>query len=594
MESSNNSNYYSLNLGTIEIKKSRQSFYRVWNRLHRLQKTVIILVLFLLLVYVLTHVEFHRKHIKNISDKHLPHDNIDNKNYDDNLKNQNEIEDIKQQEFDQNRDAILNVGPRNRKKLKHGLTFKGPTTERQKSVVNAFLFAWNSYKKHAWGEDELRPVTKTSSRWFGLGLTIVDSLDTIYIMGLKEQFKEARDWVATSFNPETDSFNNLFEITIRILAGFLSAYHLSGDRVFLDKAYDLGNRSLPAFQTRSSIPLSDINLKKREARGPHWTSDSSLSEASTIQVEFKDLSYITGDLRFKEAVMRTSQALHDLDKPDGLAPIYINVQTGKFSGQTITLGARGDSYYEYLLKQWIQNGAKFDKNDDHYFLLEDWLVAIKGIKEKLVKYTKPNNLAYVGELISGSFYGKMDHLVCFLPGNIALGAMYLAKNPSSFKKDETDELLKLAEALTETCYQMYEQMETGLSPEIVYFNSFEGSTTDLYVKDNDRHNLLRPETIESLYYLYKITKNKKYQEYGWKIFQAFEKYTKIETGGYSSISDVKNINNVRYRDKMESFFLAETLKYFYLLFEDENTFENVNFNKWIFNSEAHLLPIYHN
>jgi hypothetical protein len=397
------------------------------------------------------------------------------------------------------------------------------------------LHAWNGYKKYAWGEDELRPITKTTSRWFNLGLTIVDSLDTIYIMGLKDEFKEARDWVESSLNLVSDSYNNLFELTIRIMGGLLSAYHLSGDKMFLDKAYDFGNRSMSAFETKSSIPYSDINLAKYAAKPPHWTSDSSLAEATSLQIEYKDLTYITGDLRFKEAVAKTSKAIHDLEKQDGLAPIYLNVHTGQFSGQTITLGARGDSYYEYLLKQWIQNGAKFDKDDDHYYFLKDWLQSIKGIKDKLIKKTVPNNLTYVGELLSNTFNAKMDHLVCFLPGNIALGAMYLRKNPIEFPKEFTDDLLNLAEELTETCYQMYEKMATGLSPEICYFNSYQGSTIDLYVKDNDRHNLLRPETIESLYYLYKVTKNKMYQDYGWKIFESFEKYTKTEVG-YSSIS----------------------------------------------------------
>jgi len=199
-------------------------------------------------------------------------------------------------------------------------------------------------------------------------------------------------------------------------------------------------------------------------------------------------------------------------------------------------------------------------------------------------------LTFVGELLSDSFSPKMDHLVCFLPGNLALGAMLLKTNPS-LPQDQINSIMKLAEELTETCYRMYSQMETGLSPELVYFNTFEGSTQDLYVKDADKHNLLRPETVESLYYMYKVTKNKKYQDYGWKIFEAFEKYTKIEGGGYTSISDVTNPYNTKPRDKMESFFLAETLKYFYLLFEDDNS-PNFDLRKWVINTEAHMLPIY--
>lgn len=248
------------------------------------------------------------------------------------------------------------------------------------------------------------------------------------------------------------------------------------------------------------------------------------------------------------------------------------------------------NYILSLLKQWIQTGYKSDKKHENYYLLEDWLYAVKGIQEKLVQKTKPNNFTFVGELLSESFNPKMDHLVCFLPGNIALGAMLLKTNPE-YPEEEIKKLMKLAEDLTETCYQMYSTQATGLSPELVYFNTFEGAKEDLYVKDADKHNLLRPETIESLYYLYKITKNTKYQDYGWKIFQSFEKYTKLESGGYTSISDVTNPLNVKPRDKMESFFLAETLKYFYLLFEDDKS-QNFDLRKWVVNTEAHFLPIY--
>ena len=468
------------------------------------------------------------------------------------------------------------------------MNFIGPTNERQKKVVEAFKHAWDGYKRHAWGKDELLPISKTSTTWFNLGLTIVDSLDTIYIMKLEDIFKEARDWVANSLNLNVNRYNNLFEITIRIMGGLLSAFHLSGDNVFLEKAYDLGNRSLPAFQTQSSIPFSDINLNTRSGKPPHWTSDSSISEVATLQLEFKDLTYQTGDSRFKEAVSKVSQVIHKLDKTQGLVPIYINTNTGKFMGRTITLGARGDSYYEYLIKQWIQSGAKYDKDHEDFYLLQDWLESVNGVKTLLVRQTKPNNWTFVGELISESFSPKMDHLVCFLPGNLALGYMFLKDEPS-FSKSESESLLSLAKSITETCYQMYAQMPTGLSPEITHYNTYEGSEKDMYVKEADRHNLLRPETVESLYYLYVVTKDKKYQDYGWKIFEAFEKYTKIESGGYTAINDVTNPDNTNPRDKMESFFLAETLKYLYLLFEDD---ENFNLKQWIINTEAHLLPIY--
>lgn len=106
----------------------------------------------------------------------------------------------------------------------------------------------------------------------------------------------------------------------------------------------------------------------------------------------------------------------------------------------------------------------------------------------------------------------------------------------------------------------------------------------------DAHNLLRPETVESLFILYRLTGNSTYQDWGWQIFQAFEKHTRIAEGGYSSINNVRSVENPRLRDKMESFFLGETLKYFYLLFEED--FNVLSLDKFVFNTEAHPLPIW--
>jgi len=121
-------------------------------------------------------------------------------------------------------------------KFRKGPPLKLEHTERQKAVVAAFNHAWKGYKNYAWGYDELKPLSKSVSTWFNLGLTLVDSLDTMWLMGLEEEFKEARDWVAKSLVIEQDRDVNLFETTIRVLGGLLSAYHLTEDQVFLDKA----------------------------------------------------------------------------------------------------------------------------------------------------------------------------------------------------------------------------------------------------------------------------------------------------------------------------------------------------------------------
>ncbi|KAJ8339446.1 hypothetical protein SKAU_G00362320 [Synaphobranchus kaupii] len=444
------------------------------------------------------------------------------------------------------------------------------------AVLEAFRHAWKGYKEFAWGHDELKPISKTFGEWFGLGLTLVDALDTMWILGLKEEFEEARKWVETELSFSKDVDVNLFESTIRIMGGLLSTYHLTGDVLFFDKAKDLGVRLMPAFSTPSKVPYSDVNLGKGTAHPPRWTSDSTVAEVTSIQLEFRELSRLTKDPRYREAVDEVMRMVHKLEgKHDGLVPMFINTNSGQFTHRGVfTLGARADSYYEYLLKQWLQGGKKETE------LLEDYVQAIEGVKKNLLRQTSPLKLTFVGELSHGRFSPKMDHLVCFLPGTLALGAH------NGLPEDH----MELAKQLMETCYQMYAQMETGLSPEIVQFNTQPRNGRDVEVKPADRHNLLRPETVESLFYLYRFTQDKKYQDWGWKIFESFNKYTRVPSGGYTSISNVRDPTNPSPRDKMESFFLGETLKYFYLLFSDDP--ELVSLDKYVFNTEAHPFPIW--
>lgn len=207
------------------------------------------------------------------------------------------------------------------------------------------------------------------------------------------------------------------------------------------------------------------------------------------------------------------------------------------------------------------------------------MTAIDGVLQHLVRYTPNERHLYIGELINGKdFKPKMDHLTCFLPGTLLLG--HVNGLPQSH--------LRLGQELLETCFQTYMKQPTLLAPEITYFNLQGESEADIYVKSNDAHNLLRPEFIESLYYFYALTGNTTYQDMGWQIFNAFEKYTKVKHG-YTSIGNVKNVLNLRPRDMMESFYLGELLKYFYLLFSDDR--KEIDLEKYVFNTEAHPLPI---
>lgn len=492
---------------------------------------------------------------------------------------------------------------------------------RQQSVKKAFIHAWSGYKKFAMGFDELMPISQQGVDGLGgLGATVVDALDTAMIMGLDDVVSEAGSWIEAHLLDRITKKGqvNLFETTIRVLGGLLSAYHLSvfeqgmnsthkmpKPDVYLDVAKNLADRLLSAFTSSpTAIPFSDVVLHDASAH-PAPGGLSSTSEVSTLQLEFNYLSAVSGDPKYSVEAMKVLAHFQTLPKEEGLVPIYISPHTGEFSSETIRLGSRGDSYYEYLIKVWLQQGANRDSNLTYlYNMYEE---AMKGVRHLLVRKSIPNGLTFVGELPSGSngaFSPKMDHLVCFLPGTLALGATKgitkkkaMEDNLLTFKDLEN---LKLAEDLAETCFEIYAVTSTGLAPEIAYFHTeeyFEGGLdggnkssryiNDIIIKHADRHNLLRPETVESLFVLYRITEDPKYREWGWQIFEAFETHTKVHPGGYTSLDDVTTVPP-RTRDKMETFFLGETLKYLYLLFGDTSV---IPLDKYVFNTEAHPFPI---
>lgn len=196
----------------------------------------------------------------------------------------------------------------------------------------------------------------------------------------------------------------------------------------------------------------------------------------------------------------------------------------------------------------------------------------------LVRETGDHKHIIIGELNAGEFNPKLEHLACFLPGTLLLG--YTNGLPETH--------LKLAKDLLESCYTTYMNNPTHLAGETTYFDMMKtsGEITESYGQD---YNILRPEFVESLYYFWTITGNSTYQEWGWNIFMAIEKYSKVEHG-YSSMRHVHS-RNPNSLDKMETFFLAETLKYFYLLFSDNR--KEVDLKKFVFNTEAHPLPILH-
>ncbi|KAL7532786.1 hypothetical protein ACHAXR_004837, partial [Thalassiosira sp. AJA248-18] len=289
-------------------------------------------------------------------------------------------------------------------------------------VKKAMRHTWKGYKKYAYGKDELLPLSKEGQdNWGGMGTTLVDSLSTLWMMGMKKEFWEARDWVRDHLDfGRFKGGVSVFETTIRNLGGLLSAYDLSGDKAFLAKADDLGMRLMRAFDSRTGIPYGEAELfDGGRAYNAGWhRNDAVLSEIGTLQVEFRYLAKVTGKSEYETKVMRALDELLKLDPESGLYPTYISntKQDLGFGNSDISIGAMGDSFYEYLLKVWLQGG----KQEMNYRRMYD--KSVKGIMDKLIHQSRPSYLTYVAELKNNRVVHKMDHLSCFLGGTLALGA----------------------------------------------------------------------------------------------------------------------------------------------------------------------------
>jgi len=468
-------------------------------------------------------------------------------------------------------------------------------SSRQRAVVEEFMHAFEGYRRVAWGHDEVRPESNiTNDSWGGFAVTLIDAMDTMMLMGLTEQVKLGRDWIKDNLNFDKDWDASFFEFSIRYLGGLLSAYELSGeDPLYLKKAQDIGDRLLVAFESQVGMPYPVINLKTGKRRTPSWNSGRIvLAEYGSVQLEFKQLSHHLKNRTYFDKADHVMDMLRKIPKDRyiinsvdtyPLLPVYLDIATAREPSGHISLGAMADSYYEYLLKQWLQS----DRQDHRYRVMYDEFVA--KLEELLIKRSSPNGFMVVGEFEGGHVEPKMDHLVCFLPGLLALGA--------EGKHEEAH--MRLAKGLMETCGQLYETQPTGLAPEIASFRVQEGGrpARNKGQSNRGRHPdydvldakyILRPETIESLFWLWRKTGDPQYREKGWRIFEAIRKHCRTSTA-YSGIKDV-TLEKPEFNDSMQSFTLAETFKYLYLLFHDKSDarVEEV-LRSTVFTTEAHPL-----
>ncbi|KAJ3720975.1 glycoside hydrolase family 47 protein [Lentinula raphanica] len=535
---------------------------------------------------------------------------------------------------------------------------------RAKKVKLAFLHAYHGYERYAQPYDELRPLSNDFRNNFnGWGVTMYDSLDTMLLMGLENEYDRALPFVERSvFTLPDGEFAPFFETIIRYLGGLLSAYALRKDEVLLNRADELAEKLDHVFATPSGFPLFGVN-PNGQVVGPEI---GILAEMASLQLEYTTLAKFTGKKRWWDRANTVIKALDraDLHKTGGMFPIRWNLTSAQPFDTHLSIGAQADSTHEYLLKQYLLT-AKTDKAN-----LIMYLRATTHIITELLMLSPKRHLLYVTDTTfsTNEHRGRpshtFEHLSCFLPGLLALGAHTLPLddlaslgidlneigNESMFGRSGKGYMLLsgynlktlhmwAAEGLAQTCWLSYADMPTGLGPDemvmhivgddrwgntvdgfkdgggylwmdaierwkgsgargappgvgdklpVIYTESerLRGSARGRDYSIRKSGYLLRPETLESLYLLWRTTGNNKWRDRGWKIFESIERHTKTPSG-YASLKTVEVLPAVK-DDDMPSYFLAETLKYLYLMFIEKDP---ISLDEWVFNTEAHPLPV---
>eukprot|EP01060_Flectonema_neradi_P033621 TRINITY_DN5697_c0_g1_i1.p1 TRINITY_DN5697_c0_g1~~TRINITY_DN5697_c0_g1_i1.p1 ORF type:complete len:601 (+),score=75.46 TRINITY_DN5697_c0_g1_i1:149-1951(+) len=454
-----------------------------------------------------------------------------------------------------------------------------PHSYRASAVRYTLKSVWDAYTPHM-GADEIQPVSNASKLWDTDNkqmVTLVDSLDTLYLAGLHTEFQEGIEYIAKNFDFTPSSSVSLFETTIRVLGGLLSAFALSNDDRVLAAAVQVGNKLVGAYSeeaisSNGGMPYPSWNPSTSTGHSNYGTF---LAESGSVQLEYYYLYHATGDEKFLEP-LKLMPKFKSQTYPSGL--IGSSWNGGSFSGR-ISTGSYSDSYYEYLLKLWLLT----EQNEELY--KDMYIAAADGIVDHLILDIKLTNgtQAFVS---SGDNYSQQfnvfendnfEHLSCFVPGMLALGSVYLP--PLQAEKH-----LKAAKKVASFCAHMYLDTETGLSPDEV---SIGVNKEKSLVK---RNYGLRPETVESLFYLWRVTRDPIYREWGWSIYLSIERHCRVcqkcKASGYSEVSDV-TIVPPYLTDHMDTFFTGETLKYLYLLFADDDA---LDLDCWVLNTEAHPFP----
>ncbi|KAH7385646.1 glycoside hydrolase [Pyrenochaeta sp. MPI-SDFR-AT-0127] len=500
--------------------------------------------------------------------------------------------------------------PRIQRELKSELRSAAAVQEQRRlEVKRVFEKSWGSYRKQAWMKDALKPISgEFVDQFSGWAATLVDSLDSLWIMGMRDEFYEAVEAVATiDFGQSTAATVNMFETCIRYLGGLIAAYDLSGHEVLKVKAIEVGDLLYAGFNTRDGMPVDFIHFENAKL-GTGLTVEGTVVSASpgTITLEFSRLSQITGNDKYYAAVSRVMDVFYEgqnATKLPGMWPMHVSMrEMDVVTGYQFTIGGNADSLYEYLPKAHALLGSADASSRKYESMSRAFLDTamnelffapmIPGKEDILIS-------GNVDVLADGpSLDPESEHLSCFIGGLFALSGRLF----------QSDEYLEMGAKLARGCAYAYDSFPTGVMPERYNMVLCPGAdhrkpcawNEERYAAEaaerpqyrsnlpkgfttaKDPRYILRPEAIESVFVLWRITGDPVWREVAWDMFEAVSNATSTKYAN-AAIMDVTVIGS-RKEDYMESFWLAETLKYFYLCFADRDL---ISLDDFVLNTEAH-------
>ncbi|XP_036959292.1 ER degradation-enhancing alpha-mannosidase-like protein 2 isoform X1 [Acanthopagrus latus] len=446
----------------------------------------------------------------------------------------------------------------------HQFTEEEMAAVRQR-IKSMFYHAYNSYLDNAFPYDELRPLTcDGQDTWGSFSLTLIDALDTLLVLGNHTEFQRVASLLQDTVDFDIDVNASVFETNIRVVGGLLSAHLLAGragmelepgwpcSGPLLRMAEDAARKLLPAFQTATGMPYGTVNLL--HGVSPTETPVTCTAGVGTFILEFATLSRLTGDETFENVARRALRALWKTRSDIGLVGNHIDILSKKWVAQDAGIGAGVDSYFEYLVKGSIMLQ---DEELLHMFLGNTQIKKEKPA-ESLQSTSRHRDALFVPSEYDRAIqnYTRFDDWYLWVQMHKGTVSMPVFQSLEAFWPGLQSLLGNLDSAVRtfQNYYSVWRQF--GGLPE--FYSIPQG-----YTVDKREGYPLRPELIESAMYLFRATGDHTYLQLGLDALESIERIAKTPCG----YATVKDLRDHQLDNRMESFFLAETIKYLYLLFD---------------------------